>query len=119
VETLQDAVWLHAVYRTHGDAGRHLFNRQAVLRLFCALLAEPNDEWSVGRHRSFSYASMAKILNPKQDLAAPLPPEAAAAWSTTDRLDRHVDLHHSAGRQPGRARSRHCIAGFSPPVALR
>jgi putative transposase len=54
-------------------------NRQAVLRLFCALLAEQNDEWLVSQHRYFSEASMAKVLNPKEDLAAPLPPEAAAA----------------------------------------
>jgi putative transposase len=60
--------------------GRHLPNRQAVLRLFCALLAEQNDEWLVGQHRYFSEASMAKILNPKEDeTAAPLPPQAAAA----------------------------------------
>ena len=48
------------------------------LRLFCALLAEQNDEWLVGQHRYFSEASMAKILNPKEDTAAPLPPQAAA-----------------------------------------
>jgi putative transposase len=55
-------------------------NRQAVLRLFCALLAEQNDEWLVGQHRYFSEASMAKILNPKEDqTAAPLPPQTAAA----------------------------------------
>ena len=55
-------------------------NRQAVLRLFCALLAEQNDEWLVGQHRYFSEASMAKIVNPKEDeSAAPLPPQAAAA----------------------------------------
>jgi transposase-like protein len=55
-------------------------NRQAVLRLFCALLAEQNDEWLVGQHRYFSEASMAKILNPKEDDSArPLPPRAAAA----------------------------------------
>jgi putative transposase len=55
-------------------------NRQAVLRLFCALLAEQNDEWLVGQHRYFSEASMTKILNPKEDdTAPPLPPQAAAA----------------------------------------
>jgi putative transposase len=55
-------------------------NRHAVLRLFCALLAEQNDEWLVGQHRYFSEASMAKILNPKEDdTAAPLQPQAAAA----------------------------------------
>jgi putative transposase len=55
-------------------------NRQAVLRLFCALLAEQNDEWLVGQHRYFSEASMARILNPKEgETAAPLPPQAAAA----------------------------------------
>ncbi len=54
-------------------------NRQAVLRLFCALLAEQNDEWLVGQHRSFSEASIAKILIPKEDTAAPLPPQAVAA----------------------------------------
>ena len=36
-------------------------NRAAVLRLFCALLAEQNDEWLVGR-RYFSEASMHKVL---------------------------------------------------------
>jgi transposase-like protein len=55
-------------------------DRQAVLRLFCALLAEQHDEWLVGQHRYFSEASMAKILNPKEDeSAAPLPPRATAA----------------------------------------
>ena len=55
-------------------------NRAAVLRLFCALLAEQNDEWLVGQHRYFSETSMAKILNSKQDdMAPPLPPQAAAA----------------------------------------
>ena len=54
-------------------------NREAVLRLFCALLAEQNDEWLVAQHRYFSEASMAKILNPKEDVAPPLPPDAAAA----------------------------------------
>jgi transposase-like protein len=55
-------------------------NRHAVLRLFCALLAEQNDEWLVGQHRYFSEASMAKILNPKEDdTAPPLPSQAAAA----------------------------------------
>ncbi len=54
-------------------------NRQAVLRLFCALLAEPNDEWLVAQHRYFSEASMAKVLNPQDDFTPPLPPETAAA----------------------------------------
>jgi Transposase, Mutator family len=54
-------------------------NRHAVLRLFCALLAEQNDEWLVVQHRYFSEVSMAKILNPKEDdTAPPLPPQAAA-----------------------------------------
>jgi putative transposase len=52
--------------------------RHSVLRLFCALLAEQNDEWLVGR-RYFSEGSMRQILNPTEDIAAPLPPEAAAA----------------------------------------
>jgi hypothetical protein len=47
-----------------------------VLRLFCALLAERNDEWLVGQHRYFSEASMAKILNPKED-------DTAAATTAT------------------------------------
>ena len=54
-------------------------NGSAVLRLLCALLAEHNDAWLVGQHRYFSEALMAKILNPKEDTAAPLPPQAAAA----------------------------------------
>lgn len=45
-------------------------NRQAMLRLFCALPAEHNDEWLVGQHRYFSEASMAKILNPTEDETA-------------------------------------------------
>jgi hypothetical protein len=32
-----------------------------VLRPFCALVAEQNDEWLVAQHRYFSEASMAKI----------------------------------------------------------
>ena len=76
----------HAIERLNKELKRRsavvgIFpNRQAVLRLFCALLAEHNDEWLVGQHRYFSEASMAKILNPKEeDAAAPLPPQAAAA----------------------------------------
>jgi len=38
-------------------------NRAAVIRLFGALLAEQTEEWLVG-HRSFSLASMAKVLHP-------------------------------------------------------
>jgi putative transposase len=41
-------------------------NRQAVLRLFCALLAEQNDEWLVGRHY-FSETSMRKVLHPLEE----------------------------------------------------
>jgi len=51
-----------------------------VLRLFCALVAEQNDEWLVAQHRYFSDPSMAKILNATEDhTAPPLPPQAAAA----------------------------------------
>lgn len=41
-------------------------NRAAVLRLFCALLAEQNDEWLVGK-RYFSEASMQKVLRRHDD----------------------------------------------------
>lgn len=41
-------------------------NRLAVLRLFCALLAEQNDEWLVGRHY-FSETSMRKVLQPLEE----------------------------------------------------
>jgi transposase-like protein len=41
-------------------------NRAAVLRLFCALLAEPNDEWLVGR-RYFSETSPRKVPRPPED----------------------------------------------------
>ena len=43
-------------------------NRLAVLRLFCALLAEQNDEWLVGRHY-FSETSMRKVLQPLEEEA--------------------------------------------------
>ena len=46
-------------------------NRAAVLRLFCALLAEQNDEWLVGK-RYFSEASMQKVLR-RNDHDTPLP----------------------------------------------
>ena len=55
-------------------------NRAAVLRLFCALLAEQNDEWLVGR-RYFSEASMQKALR-RNGHDTPLPAarlEVAAA----------------------------------------
>jgi transposase-like protein len=41
-------------------------NRSAVLRLFCALLAEQNDEWLVGR-RYFSETSLRKVLRPPEE----------------------------------------------------
>src|SRR5919202_5071473 len=40
--------------------------RQAVLRLFCALLADQNDEWLVGR-RYFSETSLRKVLRPPEE----------------------------------------------------
>jgi transposase-like protein len=47
-------------------------NREAVLRLFGALLAEQNDEWLVQRHY-FSEVSMRKLLDPvARELAAEL-----------------------------------------------
>ena len=41
-------------------------DRDSVLRLFGALLAEQNDEWLVGR-RYFSEESMKKLYEPKRD----------------------------------------------------
>ncbi len=52
-------------------------NRDAVIRLFGALLAEQNDEWLVQRHY-FSEASMRKLLEPS--------PEA----TTGEHLEGHV-----------------------------
>jgi putative transposase len=52
-------------------------NREAVLRLFGALLAEQNDEWLVGR-RYFSEASMAKLLHPVDEAVTPALDDPAA-----------------------------------------
>lgn len=51
-------------------------NRDAVLRLLGAVLAEQNDEWLVGR-RYFSEASMRKVLRPPDEPSTEL--EAPAA----------------------------------------
>lgn len=46
-------------------------NRPSVLRLLGALLAEQNDEWTVGKHY-FSEASMRKLLEPAEQPALEL-----------------------------------------------
>ncbi len=51
-------------------------NRDAVLRLLGAVLAEQNDEWLVGR-RYFSEASMRKVLRPPDEPVSEV--EASAA----------------------------------------
>ncbi|HZQ38951.1 MAG TPA: IS256 family transposase [Dehalococcoidia bacterium] len=52
-------------------------NRDAVLRLFSALLAEQTDEWLVGRHY-FSEVSMRALLNAEPDASPALPAAAVA-----------------------------------------
>jgi putative transposase len=53
-------------------------NRAAVIRLLGALLAEPNDEWLVGRHY-FSETSMHKLLHPPPGTPIPMALEASAS----------------------------------------
>jgi transposase-like protein len=53
-------------------------NRAAVLRLLGALLAEPSDEWLVGRHY-FSETSMHTLLHPPPGTPLPLALEASAS----------------------------------------
>lgn len=52
-------------------------NRDAVLRLFSALLAEQTDEWLVGRHY-FSEVSMRALLKAEADAASALAAAAVA-----------------------------------------
>ena len=45
-------------------------NREAIVRLVGALLAEQHDEWAIGR-RYFSLESLAVVLNPARSTSNP------------------------------------------------
>jgi hypothetical protein len=90
-------------------------NPEALLRLAGAVLVEAHDEWQTGDRRYLSEATMVLLTTPTPPEGVATP-ELTTACCTPQSLPR-PELHHPAGRDPGR--HHHRSAGGPGGVPVR